>query len=44
MTPGSAFGPSGEGYIRISLSVELVRIDEVIIRLKEFMNKGVKRS
>ncbi|HAM80314.1 aminotransferase class I/II-fold pyridoxal phosphate-dependent enzyme [Ornithinibacillus bavariensis] len=44
VTPGSAFGPSGEGYIRISLSVELVRIDEVIIRLKEFMNKGVKRS
>jgi LL-diaminopimelate aminotransferase len=43
VTPGSAFGPSGEGYIRISLSVQLERIDEVINRLKELMNKGVKQ-
>src|SRR5690606_16840047 len=44
VTPGTAFGPSGEGYIRISLSVELNRIDEVIRRLKEFTSKGVKSS
>ncbi|MEN2465255.1 LL-diaminopimelate aminotransferase [Ornithinibacillus sp. JPR2-1] len=44
VTPGTAFGPSGEGYIRISLSVELERIDEVIRRIKEFMSKGVKPS
>lgn len=44
VTPGTAFGPSGEGYIRISLSVELNRIDEVIRRLKEFTSRGVKSS
>lgn len=41
VTPGTAFGPSGEGYIRISLSVQLDRIDEVIRRIKEFTSKGV---
>jgi LL-diaminopimelate aminotransferase len=44
VTPGTAFGPSGEGYIRISLSVDLERIDEVIKRIKEFTSKGVKSS
>ncbi|WP_026908186.1 LL-diaminopimelate aminotransferase [Paucisalibacillus globulus] len=44
VTPGTAFGPSGEGYIRISLSVDLERIDEVINRIKEFTSKGVKSS
>lgn len=44
VTPGTAFGPSGEGYIRISISVELERIDEVIKRIKEFTSKGVKPS
>ncbi|WP_081755781.1 LL-diaminopimelate aminotransferase [Paucisalibacillus sp. EB02] len=44
VTPGTAFGPSGEGYIRISLSVELERIDEVIRRMKDFTSKGVSLS
>jgi LL-diaminopimelate aminotransferase len=44
VTPGTAFGPSGEGYIRISLSVQLDRIDEVIRRIKEFTSKGVISS
>ncbi|MBC5636181.1 aminotransferase class I/II-fold pyridoxal phosphate-dependent enzyme [Ornithinibacillus sp. BX22] len=44
VTPGTAFGPSGEGYIRIALSVELERIDEVIRRIKEFTSKGVRPS
>ncbi|MFD2045259.1 LL-diaminopimelate aminotransferase [Ornithinibacillus salinisoli] len=35
VTPGVAFGPSGEGYIRIALSVTTERIDEVINRLKK---------
>lgn len=44
VTPGTAFGPSGEGYIRISLSVQLDRIDEVIRRIKEFTGRGGKAS
>lgn len=35
VTPGTAFGPSGEGFIRISLSVTTKRLDEVIYRLKK---------
>ncbi|ASN06917.1 LL-diaminopimelate aminotransferase [Virgibacillus necropolis] len=34
VTPGSAFGTTGEGYIRISLSVTSDRLDEVIKRIK----------
>ena len=34
-TPGNAYGPSGEGYVRISLSVPDERIEEAISRLKE---------
>lgn len=41
VTPGTAFGPSGEGYIRMALSVPVERIDEVIRRIKEFNRKGV---
>ena len=34
-TPGNAYGPSGEGFVRISLTVEDERIREAIDRLKE---------
>jgi LL-diaminopimelate aminotransferase len=34
-TPGNAYGPSGEGFVRISLSVPDERIREAISRLKE---------
>ncbi|SHF83605.1 LL-diaminopimelate aminotransferase [Ornithinibacillus halophilus] len=44
VTPGTAFGPLGEGYIRISLSVTLERIDEVIKRLKKFTNQEGKNQ
>ncbi|MGG0644585.1 LL-diaminopimelate aminotransferase [Sporosarcina gallistercoris] len=35
VTPGNAFGPSGEGYFRISLSVPDTRLIEAINRIKE---------
>lgn len=35
VTPGNAFGPSGEGYFRISLSVPNPRLYEAIHRIKE---------
>ncbi|MDC3423186.1 LL-diaminopimelate aminotransferase [Aquibacillus sp. 3ASR75-11] len=33
VTPGSAFGPSGEGYFRISLSVDSERLKEAAARM-----------
>jgi LL-diaminopimelate aminotransferase len=37
ITPGSAFGPHGEGYIRISLGMSTERIREAMERLKQFV-------
>ena len=34
-TPGNAYGPSGEGYVRLSLTVPDERIYEAVKRLKE---------
>ncbi|MCK4244548.1 MAG: LL-diaminopimelate aminotransferase [Candidatus Omnitrophica bacterium] len=34
-TPGSGFGPSGEGYLRFSLTIDKERIKEAIERLKK---------
>lgn len=33
-TPGNGFGPSGEGYIRMALTVDKERIAEVVRRIK----------
>ncbi|MFK2826275.1 LL-diaminopimelate aminotransferase [Bacillus sp. B190/17] len=35
VTPGNAFGPSGEGYFRLSLSVPTERLKEAINRMKK---------
>ncbi|MBP1931259.1 LL-diaminopimelate aminotransferase [Ammoniphilus resinae] len=35
VTPGTAFGPNGEGYFRISLSVPTQQLNEAIDRIKE---------
>ena len=35
MTPGSAFGEGGEGYVRVSLIAEEDRLNEAIQRLEE---------
>lgn len=43
VTPGSAFGSKGEGYVRIALSITTERIAEVIERLKQLDFKGVKK-
>ncbi|MCS6812931.1 MAG: aspartate aminotransferase [Cyanobacteria bacterium] len=34
-TPGNAFGPAGEGYVRISLIADCDRLGEVLNRLKK---------
>lgn len=37
--PGSAFGPSGEGYVRCSYATGLEEIEEAIVRIKRFTAK-----
>lgn len=35
VTPGNAFGPGGEGYVRVSLIAELDRLREAMARLRD---------
>ena len=41
MTPGSAFGPSGEGYFRVSLSVPSERLQEAVHRIKHNLKLAI---
>ena len=34
VTPGTNFGPRGEGYVRIALTVPDARLDEAVARLE----------
>ncbi|MBN2167779.1 MAG: LL-diaminopimelate aminotransferase [Actinobacteria bacterium] len=34
-TPGNGYGPTGEGFVRLSLTVPDIRIEEAVNRLKE---------
>ncbi|ARI77747.1 LL-diaminopimelate aminotransferase [Halobacillus mangrovi] len=40
VTPGTAFGQRGEGYIRISLSVPTERLNEAVERMKNIRKGG----
>ena len=37
LSPGSAFGPSGEGYVRISYACSLQTIEEGVRRIARFV-------
>jgi LL-diaminopimelate aminotransferase len=37
VTPGVGYGPSGEDFFRISMTAPDSRIEEAMVRLKEFM-------
>lgn len=37
VTPGSAFGPSGEGYFRISLTIDDARLEEALDRINSVL-------
>jgi aminotransferase len=43
VVPGTAFGPIGEGYIRISYASSLDNIKEAISRMKRFLERNKKR-
>jgi len=37
LSPGAAYGPSGEGYVRISLTVKDDRLEEALTRIKHVL-------
>jgi aminotransferase len=37
VVPGNAFGDSGEGFVRCSYATSLVKIEEALVRLEEFV-------
>ena len=39
MVPGSAFGPSGAGYVRAAYATSLERIEEALGRIEDFVRK-----
>ena len=43
VVPGTAFGPSGEGYVRCCYATSLKEIEEALVRMKRFLerHKGV---
>ena len=40
LVPGTAFGPSGEGYVRISYASSLSNIKEALVRIKRFIESA----
>ena len=42
MTPGTAFGNSGEGYVRISYANSLEKLREAARRMMEVLEKVMK--
>lgn len=40
--PGTAFGPSGEGYIRISYASSLENLKEALVRIERFLESAKK--
>ncbi|MFS8891914.1 LL-diaminopimelate aminotransferase [Synechococcus sp. R55.2] len=39
LSPGSGFGPSGEGYVRFALVVEGSRLEEAVGRIEAFLSR-----
>jgi LL-diaminopimelate aminotransferase len=37
LTPGTVFGPSGEGFVRISITAPLERVQQAMDRLGEWL-------
>lgn len=42
VVPGNAFGPSGEGFVRISYAYSLDKIKAALVRIERFVNKYSK--
>jgi aminotransferase len=44
VVPGTAFGPSGEGFVRCCYATSLPNIEEALRRMARFVRKGNRRS
>ena len=44
VVPGTAFGPSGEGYVRISYAYSLEKIKTALERIERFVRRHIKES
>ena len=42
VVPGSAFGKTGEGYVRCCYATSLAEIEEALTRMKRFFNRHRK--
>jgi aspartate aminotransferase len=40
VTPGSAFGPGGEGYVRLSFATSADVLRQVLVRMADFLRTG----
>ena len=40
VVPGSAFGPSGEGYVRASLATSYEQLEEALVRIERFLSSS----
>ena len=40
LTPGSVFGPGGEGFIRLSLTAPIEKVEEAMLRLGKFVKEN----
>ena len=38
VSPGSAFGPSGEGYVRAALATSYEQLEEALVRIERFLD------
>ena len=38
MVPGSAFGPSGEGFVRASLATSYEQLEEALVRIERLVS------
>jgi len=37
--PGTAFGPSGEGYLHCCYATSMEELEESLVRMRRFVNK-----
>ena len=43
VVPGSAFGASGEGYVRCSYATSIEQLQEAVVRMERFLGRYVKK-
>ncbi len=43
VSPGSAYGPSGEGFVRMSLTIADERLEEAVLRIEAALRPGHRR-